>query len=290
MHAILGATGQVGGALLDALLECAPAERIRMLGRHPPAALPRGVEWRQADLRGEAAVLAEALSGVSTVFALSPVAVDAVDVHADGNGLARVLAEAIVLAGRPRVVALSSQGAQLADGTGIIRTLHALETALLGTGARTTFLRSTFFMQSWLPFVHAAMAGGIWHAMHAPPDALLEAVSANDVGRCAARLLCDPEAAGIVNVTGAGAWSELDVARTVERLSGRPIVLEMVPREQRAAVLRAAGLGASYAEALAAMHAAIEDGAVPSEPAPVEAKGVEMLETVIARAVASANA
>jgi NAD(P)H dehydrogenase (quinone) len=284
MYAILGATGQVGGAVVDALRARVPTSSIRVIGRRPPAALAEGVEWRAADLRGDPAVLAEALAGASAMFALSPVEADAPDVFADGARIARTLAEAIVRAGRPRVVALSSQGAHLDDGTGIIRTLHALESALAATGALTSFLRPTLFMQSWLPFVEAALASGRWQAMHAPVDAPQEAVSARDVGTCAAALLLESSAPAIVNVRGAGAWSEQQLAQLAAGLAGREIELTPVAPAQRAQALRNVGLGASYARELAAMHAAIEAGGVPFAPADREYRGIESLEAVLARA------
>ena len=286
MYAILGATGQVGGAVLDTLLAQEPAEWIRAVGRRRPARLPREAEWRHADLRGDTAALADALAGATAAFVLSPLSPGAPDVHAEGEALARTLAEAVVRSGCPRVVALSSQGAHLARGTGVIGTLHALEAALRRTGARTTFLRSTFFMQSWLPFAQAAMASGTWHAMHVPLDAPLDAVSARDVGACAARLMREPDPPAIVNIGGAGAWSERDVAGIVAGLAGRPIEVVAVPPERRADVLCAAGLGRSHAQALAEMHAAIEAGAVPFEPVPRTEHGTESLEEVVARSFA----
>lgn len=287
MYAIFGATGQVGGAALDALLGQVPAGSLRLIGRRKPSGIPDGVDWRHADLRGDAARLADALAGVTAAFVLSPVAADADDVRADGDLLARNLATAVTAAGCPRIVALSSQGAHLDSGTGIIGTLHALESHLVATGARTTFLRPTFFMQSWLPFAQLAAATGRWHAMHAPAEAPMEAVSACDVGRCAARFLCEPEAPAVVNIRGAGAWSELDAARITERLSGRKIEATAVPPARRAGVLREAGIGRSYAEATADMYAAIEAGAVPFEPAALQVEGSESLETVFGRAFAS---
>ncbi len=286
MYAILGATGQVGGAVLDALLAQVPAERIRAIGRRRPKRLPPGAQWRHADLRGGEAALAEALAGATAAFVLSPVSPDAPDVHAEGEALARTLANAAARSGCPRIVALSSQGAHLRQGTGIIGTLHALETALRRVRARTTFLRPTFFMQSWLPFARAAVASGTWHAMHAP-DASIDAVSAGDVGTCAARLLREPHAPEVVNLGGAGAWSERDAARIAAQLAGRPIDVAAVPPQRRADVLCDAGLGRSYADAVATMHAAIEAGAVPFEPAARTEHGTESLEAVIARCLAA---
>lgn len=286
MLAILGASGQVGGAVVASLAGDPGTGPVRMIGRRPPAHRPDGAGWVAADLRDGADALAAALDGATAVFVLNPVPPDAVNVHADGVALARTIADAVVAAGRPRVVALSGQGAHLDQGNAIVRSLHALEAALAATGARTTFVRATSFMQNRVPFALAAAATGAWHALQAP-DLRLPAVSAGDVGRCAARMLRDPDPPGVVNVTGAGTWSEREVARMVERIAGRPVTVEVVPPAHRAAALRAAGLGPSYAEAVATMQSELEAGALPFAPADLEVAGEEPLEAVLRRALAA---
>jgi len=62
--------------------------------------------------------------------------------------------------------------------------------------------------------------------------------------------------------------------------------VEAVPPAHRAAALQAAGLGRSYAEALAQMHAAFEAGAAAFAPADLEVAGEESFEDVLRRALA----
>jgi len=285
MYAILGATGQVGRAVVASLAADGHAARMRLIGRTPSADAPAGAAWHHADLRDGPAALAAALEGAEAAFVLNPVPVDAGDVHADAAALAGVIAQAVAAARCPRVVALSGQGAHLDAGTGIVLTLRALEAALAAGGARTTFVRATSFMQNRVPIARAALASGTWHAMFAP-DLPLPAVSADDVGRCVARMLRDPDPPRIVNVTGAGTWSEREVGRLVASLAGRPLAVEAVPPAHRAAALQAAGLGRSYAEALAQMHAAFEAGAAAFAPADLEVAGEESFEDVLRRALA----
>src|SRR5690606_15547817 len=98
--------------------------------------------------------------------------------------------------------------------------------------------------------------------------------------------LRDPDPPRIVNVTGAGTWSEREVARLVASLAGRPLAVEAVPPAHRAAALQAAGLGRSYAEALAQMHAAFEAGAAAFAPADLEVAGYDSFEDVLRSALA----
>ena len=290
MYAILGATGQVGGNVLKSLLQLQPQVSVRVIGRRPPQAMPPQVQWHQADLADDPQALAAALEGVSAAFVLNPVPVDAADVRRDAARMSETIAEAIVRAGRPRIVALSSQGAHLREGTGVIATLHDFETALRQTGAALTCVRSTFFMESWLPFAAAALETGDWLAMRNPPDARDDAVSARDVGAIAAQCLLDAQAPAVVNVTGSRAYSEDDAAATLATLTGRALKNIVGPSAERAGVLEAAGLGRSYAVELAAMYAALDAGRVPFEAVADVRRGTTSLEDVFRDAFARAGA
>ena len=281
MYLILGATGQVGGHVLKAIQRHRPGAPLRIVSRRPPETLPAHADWREIDLARDAEGLASAMEGVSTAFVMNPVPPDAGDVYREAAAISRTIADAIERAGKPRVVALSSQGAQLADGTGVITVLHDFETALRGTGAPLTAVRSTFFMESWLPFAAAALESGQWWAMRSPPDARDAAVSARDVGAVIADCMLAPEAPAIVNVTGARSYSEVDAVAILSSLAGRGIELVTVPAAERAGVLEAAGLGPSYAAALAAMYDALDAGRVPFEAAADVRLGSTPLEDVL---------
>ena len=287
MYAILGATGQVGGNVLKTLLQLQPQAPVRVIGRRPLQAMSPQVEFRQADLAGDPQALASALEGISAIFVLNPVPADAVDVRRDAARLSRTIADAVTSAGVPRIVALSSQGAHLPEGTGVIATLHDFESALRRTGTTLTCVRSTFFMESWLPFAAAALETGEWLAMRSPLDARDDAVSARDVGAIAARCLLDAHTPAVVNVTGSRAYSEADAAATLAAVAGRAFNVVAVPAPARASALEAAGLGRSYAVELAEMYAALDAGRVPFEPVPDVRRGSTSLEAVFRDAFAN---
>lgn len=280
MYVILGATGQVGGSVLKALQALEPDAPLRIASRRRPVGLGPGIQWREADVSADAGALAAALEGAHAAFVLNPVPSDATDVHGDAARISANIASAIVQAGRPRIVALSSQGAHLREGTGVITSLYAFEQALRESGAPLTCVRSTFFMESWLPFAAHALASGEWLAMRTPVDAPDSAVSARDAGAFAAQCLRDAGAPAVVNVTGARNYSEADAAATLAAVTGRELRLVAVPQAQRAGVLQAAGLGASYAAALADMYAALDAARVPFEAVPDVRQGSTRLEAV----------
>lgn len=286
MYVMLGATGQVGGSVLKTLRNLEPDAPLRIVGRRAPQALPPGVEWRDIDVSHDVDALASAFEGAKAAFVLNPVPPDAEDVWRAAAQISETIAAAIVRAGRPRIVALSSQGAHLREGTGVIAALHGFEKALRATGAPLTCVRSTFFMESWLPFAAAAIETGEFMAMRSPPDARDNAVSARDVGAVIADVLRDCDAPAVINVTGPGTCSEADAAAALAAVSGQPIRLVEIPAADRAGTLEAAGLSASYAAALADMYAALDAGRVPFEPAPETRRGMTTLQDVFRAAFA----
>lgn len=281
MYVMLGATGQVGSNVLKTLQELEPDARIRIVARRRPDRLEECIEWHAADVMHDVERLASAFQGATAVFVMNPVPPDAEDVYRDAAKISATIAAAIEKAGRPRSVALSSQGAHLPEGTGVITALHDFETALHRTGAPLTYVRSTFFMESWLPFAAAAMETGQWWAMRDPPDMQDSAVSARDVGAVIAQCLLDAASPAVVNVTGVNRYSENDAASIWASLIGRAIEVVPVPAAERAYVLEGAGLGPSYARALSGMYNALDAGRVPFEPAPDTRYGATSLDEVL---------
>lgn len=285
MYVILGASGQVGSSVLTTLSQLAPDAKVRAIARRRPRDVANGIEWHEADVSTDVDALAAAMQGATAVFVMNPVPPDAEDVYRDAAKISGTIAAAIKKAGRPRSVALSSQGAHLPQGTGVITALHDFEVALRKTGAPLTCVRSTFFMESWLLFAAAAIENGQWWAMREPPDEQDSTVSARDVGTVIAQCLLDAGSPAIVNVTGERTYSEKDAASLMASLSGRAIEVVPVPAAERAGAFEGAGLSPSYAAALADMHGALDAGRVPFEHVPDTRHGATPLEEVLRAAI-----
>ena len=114
MFVIMGATGQVGGAVLEPLkrrgaLPCGRSRAIRS------RAAPLGVEVVRGDA-SDAASLAAAFKGAEAAFVMLVPPPEAADVLAESRAVAHAIAAAVRAARVPHLVALSSVGAQLAVG------------------------------------------------------------------------------------------------------------------------------------------------------------------------------
>lgn len=261
MFAILGATGQTGGAALAASLAAGHAARaiVREPGRAAGLARKSAV-LAKADL-DDVEALTAAFAGAEAAYVLNPVPHAAEDVFAGAAKNGTAIAEAIRRAGVPHVVALSSSGADRTEGTGIVRALHDFEQALRGSAPSLTFIRATEFMENWGSVVGVAAEHGILPSMRQPLDAAGETVSAVDVGRQAAAELARPHAGErIVNLKGPAEYSPEEAAQALTELLGKPVMAVATPREEWEPGLIAAGLSASHARELAALYDAMNAG------------------------------
>jgi uncharacterized protein YbjT (DUF2867 family) len=120
MITVMGATGHVGRQIAQRLL--ATGEPVRVIGRNQ-AALAELADAGAQVAAGDAAdaeFLAEAFRGSDAVHTLLPYPQWAPDFRAEQARLGEAILAAVRASGVPRVVALSSLGADLPSGTGFI--------------------------------------------------------------------------------------------------------------------------------------------------------------------------
>ncbi len=130
MYAIMGITGQVGSATARHLQDA--GHRVRGIVRdaaRTPAWLAPGSEVAIADWSDERA-LAAAFRGVDGVFAMLPANFAPGPDFAEPRALIHTLTAALRWAQSPKVVTLSSVGAQHDRDLGLITQLHLLESAI----------------------------------------------------------------------------------------------------------------------------------------------------------------
>jgi NAD(P)H dehydrogenase (quinone) len=286
MFVIMGATGQVGGAVLETLKRRrAP---VRAIARDPARAAPLGVEVVRGDA-SDAASLAAAFKGAEAAFVMLVPPPQAADVLASSRAIAHAVAEAVRAAKVPHLVALSSVGAQLASGNGIVQALHDFEVALAGSAPSIVFVRPSYFMENWAVVLPAAQAG-VLPSAQAPLERRGEIVSTQDVGRTAAGLLFEPRAGTrIVNLAGPAEYSPVDAAAILSRLLGKTVSAIPMSREETIAGLLAAGFGADCAAKVADLDAAANEGRIGFPTSGEIRRGTVTLAQALQRLVGGAS-
>jgi uncharacterized protein YbjT (DUF2867 family) len=148
MYAVIGITGQVGGAVARKLL--ADKQCVRAVLRDANRGLPwavRGCEMARADLH-DAASLTAAFKGIEGVFAMLPPIFDPSPGFPEARALIASLRSALAVASPPRVVCLSTVGAQ-AKRQNLLTQLAILEQELGELSLPVTFLRPAWFMENF---------------------------------------------------------------------------------------------------------------------------------------------
>ena len=159
--AVIGATGQQGGATVRALL--AANAPVRALTRRPGSDAARalaagGVEVVAIDL-DEPASLRSALTDVRAVFAMTTPGYeqrpDLEVIHG------HVIADAAAAAGVPHLVYSSVGGAERHTGIPHFESKRDVEEYLVALGLLTRFVRPVFFMDNFAQFMTPAIEDGI---------------------------------------------------------------------------------------------------------------------------------
>src|SRR4051812_32375591 len=144
--AVTGATGRVGTQLTERLLS--EGHAVRAIGRDEDkleALARKGAETHAGSLH-DVGFLKAIFKGTQAVFAMVPPDYGSEHMFHHQRSVTDVETAAIRAAGVPRVVALSSVGAELESGNGLIAALHYHEATLNGLDADVVLLRCGYFM------------------------------------------------------------------------------------------------------------------------------------------------
>lgn len=229
-YVVFGVTGRTGAAAADALLRSGHPVRVvvRDLAKGRPWA-ERGAQVAVADLTDLASMTA-ALSHARGAYVVSPQHYDREDLFERADIIACTTASASVAAGVPRLVALSSVGADRESATGWIGMNRMFEQRLGETGVPAIFLRAAYFMENWTPMVGQAMRSGSLPTFLAPPQRPIPMVATADVGATAAALLQEEGMKTCaVTLSGPKDYAPNDVAAIVSATLGRPVDVAVLP-------------------------------------------------------------
>jgi NAD(P)H dehydrogenase (quinone) len=230
MFAVMGITGNVGGAVANTLLQ--HGKKVRGIVRDDSKALAwkdKGVELVTANYDDH---LTAAFTGVEGVFCMIPP--NMVPDPGFPDSVARIAAikKAVLVAKPPRAVFLSSIGGEKSSGLGLVTTTHLLEEELGSTGVPSAFLRAGSFMENIVHSIPAARTTGKYFAFYQPLDHPFPLVATDDIGRIGAEtLLQNWQGNRFIEVSGPTYYSSNDVAAALGKALDRAVTGVAVPRE-----------------------------------------------------------
>ncbi|WP_448099218.1 NmrA family NAD(P)-binding protein [Luteibacter yeojuensis] len=195
MFLVMGITGKVGGAAATHLL--AQGKKVRALVRDRTKAASwadQGVELVDGDWN-DAASIERGLEGVDGAFVMLPPIWTPSPDFKEAKAVISSYVEALGKAPVPRVVALSSMGANGASGMGLITALSFLEQGFRDLKLPISYIRAGEFFENFLYGLHVAQNGTL-PVFHNPTSRKSAMVATNDIGAEISALLSGPTWSG----------------------------------------------------------------------------------------------
>lgn len=195
MYLVMGITGKVGGATARHLLK--QGKQVRALVRDREKATKwadQGAELVEGDWN-DATAIATALKGVDGAFVMLPSVWAPSPDYREAKGVIANYVEALTRVVPPRVVALSSMGANRTSGVGMITALSLLEQGLRSLPSPIALVRAGGFFENFLYGLQVAQ-GGTLPVFYNPTDRKSTMVASDDIGAEVATLLTGPAWSG----------------------------------------------------------------------------------------------
>ncbi|WP_250028895.1 NmrA family NAD(P)-binding protein [Paractinoplanes maris] len=258
-------TGNAGSRVVQLLVQAGARPRVlvRDPDRLPPDLLPL-VEVAQGDLR-DPGFVAGAFQDAESVFWATPEAFDVPDPLDDMVAMGENAAAAVRASGVARVLQISSVGAELRQGAGLIDGLARNEEQLAATGTDLLTLRCGYYFTNLLGMLDSLREGVLTTTV--APSRRMPWVDPRDVGDiAAARLLAGWTGSSVAAVHGPVDLSWDEAAEILAATLGREVSAVRITSEQLQAALTGAGLSEVAAAGIAAMSTGIPDDFEPEQP------------------------
>jgi uncharacterized protein YbjT (DUF2867 family) len=179
----------------------------------------------------DATSLTTAFQGAEAVFVLVPPNFDPLPGFPEARSIGAALRSALDAARPARVVYLSTIGAQ-ANEANLLTQHTIIEEAIGALPMPITFLRPAWFMENSKWDVAPAREHGVIPSFLQPLDKPVPMVAIADIGKVAAGLLQEKwDGHRVVELEGPTRITPNQIAATFTKLLGKPVHMEVVPRE-----------------------------------------------------------
>lgn len=256
-YLIIGATGQLGGLAVEALLARGvdPGE-ILAAGRNTArleALEARGVGTARVDLSDPATIAPVVAEGQQVLL---------VSTSEVGRRLAQhsALIDAAARAGAARVVYTSATEAD--TSTLPLAPEHkATEEHLLASGVRYTILRNNWYTENYRADLDRARDTGVL-ANSVATGRIASAARADFAQAAAVALTTEGHEDAVYELTGQTAWSFEELAELASRAFGHEVRYQALTSQEEAEALAAAGLDEATTGFVVALNGSIREGAL----------------------------
>jgi uncharacterized protein YbjT (DUF2867 family) len=234
MNTILGASGQVGSAVVANLVRDRQPVKGVVRDKQKASKLKKvGAEVAVADIHDESA-LVDSFKDATAVMVLTPESGAERDLLADTREVLRNYRNAVAKSPVKKIVGISSVGAQHKSGTGNLQMSYMLEHAFNDLTVEKIFVRPSYYFSNWLPYVDTVKKEGVLPTFF-PPELSMQMISPIDVAAIIARLMTknnNKESRTIYELEGPEWCSSNDVAAAFEEVLNRKVIAKQIPRSE----------------------------------------------------------
>jgi uncharacterized protein YbjT (DUF2867 family) len=259
MFLVMGITGKVGGATAKHLL--AQGKKIRALVRSRDKAAnwaDQGVELVDGDWNDSAAI-ERALKGVEGAFVMLPAVWAPSPDFKEAKDVIANYAKALTKVAPPRVVALSSMGANRTSGLGMITALSLFEQGFRNLTSPVAFVRAGGFFENFLYGLQAAQSGTL-PVFYNPTNRKSTMVATNDIGAQLAKLLTGSAWSGHRVIELGSMVSADEVAGQLGEVLKLEVKAFAIPRAGWAGAFEQTGIPKGHTGAAEDMFEAVNSG------------------------------
>lgn len=260
---VLGATGTVGSKIAEILLK--DGHQVTLIARHTEKLekyRKSGAAIIAADIT-DVAIVANAMRNADSAFVLMPDNVKAENTRAYQRQITGLLIEAIQASGIKYIVNMSSLGAHMHEGTGIMAGTGEQEVRLNQLeNVNVLHLRSAYFMENFLRTIGVVKNMG-FNGTAADGDHAIPMVATKDVAQVAARYLSNTDFTGKVvqAVMGPGNYTIREFTTLIGAAIGKPdLSYVQLPVEQARQAFLNNGFSEDFVDNLIEMGTAIKSG------------------------------
>lgn len=259
---VTGSLGRTGQPLAEELVE--KGHTVTIISSNPEKRKDIEAVGAQAAFGSlqDAEFLASTFAGADAVYAIVPPNYATLDSRVDYRAIGNSYARAIRQSGVKRIVHLSSWGADLDEGTGLIVGSHDVEGILndLPDDVAVTHLRAGFIYYNFYLLIDMIKNAGFIAANYGGDDVLVM-VDPKDIAVAAAQELQTPATGKNVRYVASDERTANEVARVLGAAIGKPdLGWQLLTDEQMRANIHQHGIPAQLAEGIVELNAAIHNG------------------------------
>jgi uncharacterized protein YbjT (DUF2867 family) len=264
--AVTGPTGKVGRRITQTLL--GSNVELTLLCRSPEKVtgpIREGARVESGSLE-DAGYVARATRDADVLFWMTVPNYASNDYREFQRRLARNAARAIRDNRIPRVINLSSAGAQIKEGAGVVSGLHDVEQTLNATDAHVLHLRPAWFFENELAQIEPIRTAGKLFGVFSGTTRM-PMVATRDIAEIAAQKILETGWSGkkTLGIHGPADLSHDEVAGILSEVLGRELAYVQVPPEQLRAALVNLGMSENGANQLLEFQSAIASGLLRAE-------------------------